>query len=165
MITPDVRPAAPRGLCTDCGVSRMTDAKACGRACQFIAPDYPRLEKAVHGRVRGGGDETFFGPVHAMYRARMVTPRTGAQWTGITTSLGARLLEQEAVDAVLCMVPDETDVWRPKPALITDPADMAKARGMRMGYAPLLALLEDAQALGFKRLAVIGICAAPEQIW
>ncbi|MEO0387809.1 MAG: Coenzyme F420 hydrogenase/dehydrogenase, beta subunit C-terminal domain, partial [Pseudomonadota bacterium] len=30
-------------------------------------------------------------------------------------------------------------------------------RGMRMGYAPLLALLEDAQARGFKRLAVIGI--------
>lgn len=34
---------------------------------------------------------------------------------------------------------------------------MARARGMRMGYAPLLALLEEAQAQGFKRLAVIGI--------
>jgi coenzyme F420 hydrogenase subunit beta len=34
---------------------------------------------------------------------------------------------------------------------------MARARGMRMGYAPLLALLEEAQARGFSRLAVIGI--------
>jgi coenzyme F420 hydrogenase subunit beta len=34
---------------------------------------------------------------------------------------------------------------------------MAQARGMRMGYAPLLALLENAQEQGFTRLAVIGI--------
>jgi coenzyme F420 hydrogenase subunit beta len=34
---------------------------------------------------------------------------------------------------------------------------MAQVRGMRMGYAPLLALLEPARARGFKRLAVIGI--------
>ena len=34
---------------------------------------------------------------------------------------------------------------------------MAQCRGMRMGYAPLLALLEPARARGFKRLAVIGI--------
>ncbi len=36
-------------------------------------------------------------------------------------------------------------------------AGMAQCRGMRMGYAPLLALLEPARARGFKRLAVIGI--------
>jgi coenzyme F420 hydrogenase subunit beta len=34
---------------------------------------------------------------------------------------------------------------------------MAQCRGMRMGYAPLLALLEPARARGYKRLAVIGI--------
>jgi coenzyme F420 hydrogenase subunit beta len=34
---------------------------------------------------------------------------------------------------------------------------MAQARGMRMGYAPLLALLEPARARGHRRLAVIGI--------
>ncbi|MDW8444725.1 MAG: Coenzyme F420 hydrogenase/dehydrogenase, beta subunit C-terminal domain [Acetobacteraceae bacterium] len=34
---------------------------------------------------------------------------------------------------------------------------MAACRGMRMGYAPLLALLEPALARGYRRLAVIGI--------
>ena len=34
---------------------------------------------------------------------------------------------------------------------------MAQCRGMRMGYAPLLALLEPARAAGYRRLAVIGI--------
>jgi coenzyme F420 hydrogenase subunit beta len=34
---------------------------------------------------------------------------------------------------------------------------MASVRGMRMGYAPLLSLLEPARRLGYKRLAIIGI--------
>jgi hypothetical protein len=36
------RPAAPRDLCTDCGISRSNDPGRCGRACQFIKPDYPK---------------------------------------------------------------------------------------------------------------------------
>jgi coenzyme F420 hydrogenase subunit beta len=43
------------------------------------------------------------------------------------------------------------------PVLVTKPAGMAGVRGMRMGYAPLLALLEPARAAGHKRVAVIGI--------
>jgi coenzyme F420 hydrogenase subunit beta len=135
----------------------MKDPSACGRACQFIAPDYPALERAVHGRERAAGDERFFGPFQTMYRARLADPVEGAQWTGITTALGADLLARGTVEAVLTMVPDAQDRWRPVPALITEAADMARARGMRMGYAPLLALLEEAQARGITRLAVIGI--------
>ena len=146
-----------RALCTDCGVSRSADPGACGRACQFIKPDYPRLEAAVHGRARADGDETFFGPFQAMYRARMARPKVGAQWTGITTSLAARLLEDNVVEAVLTVVPDAGDRWKPKPVIITDPMDMAKARGMRMGYAPLLALLDEVRARNMERIAVIGI--------
>jgi coenzyme F420 hydrogenase subunit beta len=41
--------------------------------------------------------------------------------------------------------------------LVTTPEGMAEARGMRMGYAPLLALLEPAVAAGHTRMAVIGI--------
>jgi coenzyme F420 hydrogenase subunit beta len=135
----------------------MENPSLCGKVCQFIAPDYPALEKAVHGRTRGQGDEVFFGAFQNMYRARLRDPQEGAQWTGITTALGADLLAREKVDAVLTMVPDPQDRWRPHPALITTPGDMARARGMRMGYAPLLAMLEDAQTLGYTRLAVIGI--------
>lgn len=159
MITPALRPAAPRGLCTDCGVSRMADPRACGTACQFIKPDYPGLETQVHGRTRDPAriDELHFGPFRRMLRARLTPPRDGAQWTGITTRLAERLLETGAVDAVLTMAPDATDSWRPRPVIVTKAADMAACRGMRMGYAPLLALLEPARAAGYKRLAIIGI--------
>lgn len=156
---PPLRPAPHRNLCTDCGVSRMEDPKACGRACQFVAPDYPALEAQVHGRARDPSrpDELHFGPHMRMLRAKLRTPLPGAQWTGITTRLAARLLEAAAVDAVLTMAPDPEDRWKPTPVLVTRAEDMAGVRGMRMGYAPLLALLEPARAAGHRRLAVIGI--------
>ncbi len=96
-----------------------------------------------------------------MVRARMAQPRQGAQWTGITTRLAERLLETGAVDAVLAVASanpsDAMEQWRPKPVLVTRAEDMAQCRGMRMGYAPLLQLLEPAAAAGHKRLAVVGI--------
>ncbi|MBA4286092.1 MAG: coenzyme F420 hydrogenase [Xanthomonadaceae bacterium] len=153
------RPAAVRDLCTDCGISRSSDPGRCGRACQFIKPDYPRLEARVHGRARDAlnADEVFFGTHQQIHRAALVDPKPGAQWTGITTRIAERLLETGAVDAVLTMTADPQDRWRPVPVLVTRAADLAACRGMRMGYAPLLALLEPARAAGHRRLAVIGI--------
>ncbi len=137
----------------------MEDAKQCGQACQFIQPDYARLEKAVHGRVRDESrpDELHFGPFRRMARARLTAPLEGAQWTGIASRLGAKLLETGAVDAVLTVAPDPEDRWKPVPVIVTRAEDMARCRGMRMGYAPLLALLEPAREQGFKRLGIIGI--------
>jgi coenzyme F420 hydrogenase subunit beta len=152
-------PAATRGLCTDCGVSRTAEPKRCAHACQFIQPQYPALERQVHGRARDPErpDEIHFGPFRQMLRARLNPARPGAQWTGIATRLAERLLEDQCVDAVLTMAPDPNDAWRPVPVLVTRAEGMARCRGMRMGYAPLLALLEPAVAAGYKRLAVIGI--------
>ena len=156
---PTLTGAARPGLCTDCGVSRMGDGKDCGRACQFIQPDYDGLESRTHGRSAdpGLGEEQFFGVTQSMLRARLTPAAKGAQWTGITTTIAAKLLESGAVDAVLTVAPDPADKWKPLPVIITDPAAMAAARGMRMGYAPTLALLEPAAAAGHKRIAFIGI--------
>ena len=151
--------AARPGLCTDCGVSRMGDGRACGRACQFIQPDYAALERAAHGRTSdpARGEEGFFGVTTSMMRARLDPPAPGAQWTGITTALAAELLRQGKVDAVLTMAPAPDDRWKPLPVIVTEPEALAQCRGMRMGYAPLLALLEPARAAGHRRLAIIGI--------
>jgi coenzyme F420 hydrogenase subunit beta len=137
----------------------MENPKACGTACQFIAPDYPKMEAEVHGRQRDPSrpDELHFGPFRKMLKAALKAPLPGAQWTGITTRIAEKLLAAGAVDAVLTMAPDPEDHWKPVPVLVTRPEGMAQVRGMRMGYAPLLALLEPARAAGYKRLAVIGI--------
>jgi coenzyme F420 hydrogenase subunit beta len=156
---PPLAEPVARTLCTDCGVSRTAEPGRCGRACQFIAPDYPALEYQAHGRARDGSkpDERHFGPYRRMLRAALDRSLPGAQWTGIVTRIGERLLETNAVDAVLTCAPDPEDSWRPMPVLVTEPQGMARCRGMRMGYAPLLALLEAALAKGLRRLAVIGI--------
>lgn len=150
--------APRRGLCTDCGISRMGDGRACGKACQFIAPDYPRLEQEVHGRVaHTDGDEAFFGVTRAMHRARLVPAAEGAQWTGLTTELAAALLRAGAVDAVIATAADPADRWKPMPVIVTEPEDMARCRGMRMGFGPLLAALEPARAAGHRRIAIVGV--------
>jgi coenzyme F420 hydrogenase subunit beta len=156
--TPDLPPAPQRHLCTDCGVSRTSEPKRCASACQFIQPDYPAMETAVHGRPRRmDGDELFFGPHQHMLQAALKKPLGGAQWTGITTRIAEKLLQTGQIDAVLTMAPHPDDPWRPVPVVVTRAEDMAKCRGMRMGYAPLIALVEPALQQGYKRLAVIGI--------
>ena len=159
LVAPTLSGSARPGLCTDCGISRMGDGRACGVACQFIQPDYPRLEVASHGRVHdpAQGDEAFFGVTERMVRARLAPAADGAQWTGITTSIAAALLENGAVTAVLTVAPDPVDRWKPVPVIVTRAEDMAQVRGMRMGYAPTLALLEPARAAGHTRIAMIGI--------
>lgn len=151
--------APHRDLCTDCGVSRSSDPSRCGKACQFIHPRYDELEVQTHGRTRSADrtDELHFGVIRAMYRARMAKPVDGAQWTGITTSLAAMLLAGGHVDAVIATASDPVDRWRPVPALITNAADMERCRGMKMGYAPLVALVEQAVAQGHRRLAFVGV--------
>lgn len=156
---PPIASAMPRDLCTDCGISRTTEAKRCGTACQFIKPAYAALETNVHGRARDPArpDEIYFGLFRRMVRARLAAPLAGAQWTGITTRLGERLLETGAVDAILTLAADPDDRWRGVPVIVTKPEGMSQVRGMRMGYAPLLALLEPARAAGHKRIGIIGI--------
>ena len=153
--------APHRRWCTDCGVSRTDEPARCGQVCQFIRPDHAGLERRVHGRARLEGtaqaDEAFFGPYQQMHAARLREPLAGAQWTGLTTRLAAGLLERGEVDAVIAMAPHPQDRWRPHPVVITRAEDMARCRGMRMGYAPLLSLVEPALAQGHRRLAVIGI--------
>ena len=155
----DLAEALTRSLCTDCGVSRTENPGRCGRACQFIRPDYPAQETRAHGRARDATkeEERFFGPYIAMHRAWLKEPSDGAQWSGLTTRIAEKLLQSNAVEAVLTVVPDPDDRWRPVPALITEAGEMARARGMRMGYAPLLALLEPARTQGIRKIAVIGI--------
>lgn len=157
--SPPLRAPVARGLCTDCGVSRMAEPKACASACQFIAPNYAAAEVRTHGRKRDlqRPDELFFGPFLEMRRVRLREPLAGAQWTGVTTRLGERLLAAKAVDAVITVAPHPDDRWRPVPVIVTKPEGMAQCRGMRMGYAPIAALLEPARAKGYKRVALIGI--------
>jgi coenzyme F420 hydrogenase subunit beta len=98
-----------------------------------------------------------FGPFTQMVRAALRTPAAGAQWTGITTRLAERLLQTGAGDAAPTMAPDPEDRWKSMPVIVARAEDMAACRGMRMGYAPLLAPRAPARAVGHRRIGIIGI--------
>jgi len=140
--TPALAAPVARDLCTDCGISRTDDPKRCGRACQFIRPDHPGLERRVHGRERDPArpDELHFGPFRRMLRASLVEPRAGAQWTGIATRIAARLLETGSVDAVLG--PARERGYR-RLAIVGIPCQVYALRALEA-------------ELGFERLYVIG---------
>lgn len=92
-----------------------------------------------------------------MHAARLFEPRDGAQWSGITTTLAEQLLRTDKVDAVIAVGPDDTDRWKPVPVVVTNPDYLVKCRGMRMGYAPVVACVEAAIESGHRRIAVIAI--------
>ncbi len=92
-----------------------------------------------------------------MLRGRRVSAAPGAQWTGITTRVAERLLETGTVEAVLATASDPADRWRPRPVLVTRPEDMVACRGMKMGFSPILERLDQIEAAGIRRLAVIGV--------
>lgn len=156
---PELAEPRERALCTDCGISRSSDPGRCGRACQFINGRYRELERQVHGRSREEErpDELHFGPYLEMVRARLEPPRPGSQWTGVVTTVMARLLEEGRVDAVLATASAEDDRWEPVPVIVTEPEGMAACRGMKMGFSPVLALLDEVEERGIRRLGVVGI--------
>lgn len=159
LASPALGGARKRDLCSDCGLSRTNEPERCGKACQFIHPRYDELEQLAHGRSRQNDrqDEALFGPHVRMTRAWLKRPAHGAQWSGITTRIAERLLETGAVEAVLATASDPEDRWRPRPVLVRDAADLAQCRGMKMGFSPVLALLDEVERLGLKRIAMIGV--------
>lgn len=159
VLAPPLGAAKPRDLCSDCGISRSNAPERCGRACQFIHPRYAELERAAHGRARDPerDDEALFGPYRRMLRARLARPLAGAQWSGITTRLGEHLLATGEVEAVLATAHEPGDRWRPRPVLVREAAGMAACRGMKMGFSPVLALLDEVARLGLRRIALIGV--------
>ena len=61
-------PAPHRELCTDCGISRSSDPKRCGHACQFIKPEYEALEPQPQSDflpIQARGSATPHRPHHA----------------------------------------------------------------------------------------------------
>lgn len=158
----DVAPlgaARRRDLCSDCGLSRTSAPDRCGKACQFIHPRYDELEQAAHGRARSAAapDEALFGVHRRMVRGRLRHPPAGAQWSGITTTIAERLLTSGRVEAVLATASDPEDRWRPRPVLVRHASELAGCRGMKMGFSPVLGLLDEVARLGLKRIALIGI--------
>jgi coenzyme F420 hydrogenase subunit beta len=127
-----------------------------GQVCVFIRHHGEALEQRLYGRSRHHNDELQFGPFRTMAAMRLRRPLPGAQWSGLVTTLAARLLARQDVDAVITTGTAPGTRFAPWPILTTDPQIVLGTAGNKPCLSPNLALLDAVQAQGIRRLAVIG---------
>lgn len=143
-------------LCSDCGLCDGQLKPAMRDACMFVHNRVDAIERRLHGRTRGSGDEGRFGIYRAMHAARMRHPNPNAQWSGIITALGARLLETDRVEAVITARAQPGTRFAPEPVLARTPEEVLASAGNKPCLSPNLRLLDEVRASGVKRLAFIG---------
>jgi coenzyme F420 hydrogenase subunit beta len=143
-------------ICSDCGLCGSSLRPLMAQSCTFVQNHVAEVELRLHGRTRQPGDELLFGVYREMYAARIPKPPSNAQWTGIVTTLGAKLLEKGLVEGVLTTRAVPGTRFAPQPFLARTPEEVRASAGNKPCISPGLSLLDEVQALGLKRLAFIG---------
>lgn len=143
-------------LCSDCGLCDTSFSRLMPQSCVFVRNQTASIEQRLHGRNRRAGDELHFGIHRAQYAARMRRPHPKAQWTGMVTALGARLLERGRVDAVVTTGAAPGTRFQAVPVLARTPQAVLKTAGNKPCLSPNLNLIDLVREQGIKRLAFIG---------
>lgn len=155
LLSRDERLAGRPNLCSDCGLCDSWLKPDMARACVFVRNRAEELERRLFGRNRRDGDELRFGVFRQMLAARMRRPVAGAQWSGMVTSLAARLLARGDVEAVLMAATAPGTRFAPRPVLARTPEEVFACAGNKPCLSPNLSLLDEVRAAGVQRLAVV----------
>lgn len=143
-------------LCSDCGLCDSFLKPEMARTCVFVRNQTERIEQRLFGRNRREGDELLFGIYRSMHIARMQPPVSGAQWSGIVTSLAAQLLERGEVEAVITAATMPGTRFAPRPTLARTAEQVRASAGNKPALSPNLSLLDEVRKSGIKRLAFVG---------
>jgi coenzyme F420 hydrogenase subunit beta len=156
LLSSDERLKGRPRLCSDCGFCDSSLKLLMSQTCTFVRNQTRGIEQRLHGRARQAGEEGRFGIYRAMYAARMARPNPHAQWTGMVTALGARLLEQDKVDAVITTAAAPGTRFKAQPILARTPQEVLATAGNKPCLSPALGLIDAVRDQGIKRLAVVG---------
>jgi 3,8-divinyl protochlorophyllide a 8-vinyl-reductase (ferredoxin) len=156
LLSSDERLKGRPRLCSDCGLCDSSLSQLMSQSCVFVRNQTQEIEQRLHGRDRQPNDELRFGIYRTQYAARMRRPHPRAQWSGIVTALGARLLEQDKVDAVITTAAAPGTRFKAQPILARTPAEVLATAGNKPCLSPNLSLLSQVREEGIKRLAFIG---------
>lgn len=156
LLSADARLAGRPKLCSDCGLCDSAFKPHMAQSCAFVRTHAEAIEHRLFGRNRRDGDELRFGVFRSMHAARLRRPVAGAQWSGMVTTLAARLLERGEVDAVIAAATMPGTRFAPRPILVRTPQDVRGCAGNKPALSPNLALLDQVRAEAIHRLAFIG---------
>ncbi len=143
-------------LCSDCGLCDSSLKGRMASTCIFVRNQTETIEERLHGRRSKPDDELRFGIHRAQYAARCLKPHPKAQWSGIVTRLGARLLEQGLVEAVITTAAAAGTRFQAEPVLARTPEEVLATAGNKPCLSPNLRLLDQVRDQGISRLAFIG---------
>jgi coenzyme F420-reducing hydrogenase beta subunit len=164
---PDRFPAKEH--CSKCGLCETTFVQHVETSCAFLGEGMGRidsLEQEIHGKSRlsntsgaeGQDLETRFGVMHEDYPIMLVKgTQQKAQWTGAVTSIAIAMLENNMIDAVVCIASaDDSDrdtrsddsqlampTLEPQPIIAKTVDDILRGRGVKPSLAPSLRVLDD----------------------
>ena len=152
-----IRPA--KELCSECGLCDTYYIYYVKEACAFLNQQIAELEKEAHDRSRNldNEDDWYFGVHQDMMAARKKKPLEGAQWTGIVSTIGCKMLELGIVEGVVCVQNTKEDRFQPMPVIATTPEEILAAKVNKPTLSPNLSVLEQVEKSGMKRLLVIGV--------
>ncbi|WP_295439291.1 Coenzyme F420 hydrogenase/dehydrogenase, beta subunit C-terminal domain [uncultured Thiodictyon sp.] len=156
LMSHDRRLAGRPRLCSDCGLCDSWLRPRMADTCLFVRNRMEEIEHRLHGRRRHPGDEMRFGIYREQAILRMRRPVAGAQWTGMVTTLAARLLERGEVEAVILTGTNPGTRFEPLPVLARTPEEVRACVGNKPSLSPNLGLLDQVRESGIRRLAVIG---------
>jgi coenzyme F420-reducing hydrogenase beta subunit len=157
LLSQDARLKGRPRLCSDCGFCDTALRPQMAQSCVFVENRVEELERQFHGRNRETPDELLFGVYRQMIAARLRSVNRDAQWSGITTRLGALLLERGMVDAVLTTRAVAGTRFAPEPFLARTPDEVIGSAGNKPCLSPGLSLLDQVRASGVRRLAAIAV--------
>tara|TARA_B100001540_G_scaffold203155_1_gene178939 strand:- start:9479 stop:11011 length:1533 start_codon:yes stop_codon:yes gene_type:complete len=151
--------------CSECGLCDTRHIEHVKEACAFLGDGMSRietLEPRVHGRSRrpSPDDEDRLGVCEEVFYAAKKRPVTGAQWTGIVTSVAVKMLETGAVEGVVCVAGQPDDPRAPRPILATTTEEIMSARGVKPSLSPNLSVLAEVEARGLKKILFVGVGCA-----
>jgi coenzyme F420 hydrogenase subunit beta len=157
-----LKPTSPKpakALCSECGLCDTSYIHYVKSVCAFLHQQFDTLETQTHGRKRdiNQEDECYFGVHQTMLSARKKQPISGAQWTGIVTTIATQMLKAGWVEGVVCVQNSPSDRWQPQPILARTPAEVFAARVNKPTLSPNLNLLDEIERSGMRRLLVIGV--------
>ena len=152
-----IRPA--KELCSECGLCDTYYIYYVKEACAFLNQQIAELEKEAHDRSRNldKEDDWYFGVHQDMMAARKKKPLEGAQWTGIVSTIGCKMLELGIVEGVVCVQNTKEDRFQPMPVIATTAEEILAAKVNKPTLSPNLSVLEQVEKSGMKRLLVIGV--------
>src|SRR5579883_731980 len=151
------RPA--KELCSECGLCDTYYIHYVKEACAFINQQIDQLEEETHTRSRNldNPDELYFGVHQDMMAARKTEPISGAQWTGIVSTIAIEMLERGIVEGVVCVQNTQEDRFQPMPIIARTAEEILAAKVNKPTLSPNLSVLEQVEQSGMKRLLVIGV--------